>query len=277
MMTQVVVQERGLGANGGPTGRRAPVVMAVVAHPDDETFGCGSLLLHAAAQGAHTVVVCATRGEAGEVAPGVAAPGGVAALREAELRSAAQALGVDEVEVLGFVDSGMAGEPASGTLCAAPIDDVTTVIGAALERHHPDVVIVLDGGDGHRDHVQVRGVVEGLLEGTSATVYRHCLPRSLMHDWVRHHAGDDDAAAYVELPEIGTPDDELTTIIDTGPFLTRRETAVALHRSQRSPFDGLPDGLRRGFLAREQLVRVNPPWSGGPMERELHGLHSLVP
>ena len=45
-------------------------LMVVVAHPDDESFGCGSTLLHAAAAGARTAVVCATRGEAGEPAPG---------------------------------------------------------------------------------------------------------------------------------------------------------------------------------------------------------------
>ena len=49
----------------------APAVLVlVVAHPDDETFGCGSLLMHAAARGVRTVVVCATRGEAGEVETG---------------------------------------------------------------------------------------------------------------------------------------------------------------------------------------------------------------
>ena len=73
-----------------------PRVTVVVAHPDDETFGCGSILLHAAAAGARTTVVCATRGEAGGVAAGVHVPtGGIAALREDELHSAARALGVD--------------------------------------------------------------------------------------------------------------------------------------------------------------------------------------
>jgi LmbE family N-acetylglucosaminyl deacetylase len=244
-------------------------LQVVVAHPDDETFGCGSLLLHAADRGMRTVVTCLTRGESGEVVEDVEAPDGVAALREAELRAAAAALGVGDVELLAFGDSGMDGEPAPGTLCGAPYGDVTAAVSASLARHRPDVVITLDGGDGHRDHRRLRQVLEDLLTGTPTPLYLQCLPRSLMHDWIRHHADDQHATAYTELPDIGTPDDELTTLIDTTPFLDRRSAAIALHRSQRSPFDGLPPGLRRRFLGREHLVRANPPWTGGPPETAL--------
>ena len=250
-------------------GREAPRVLVVVAHPDDETFGCGSLLLYAAAAGAHTVVVCATRGERGEVAAGVEAPDGVAALREAELRAAADALGVAELELLDFTDSGMDGEPGPGTLCGEPAAVLSTALRTAVNRHRPDLVLTLDGSDGHRDHQRVRAVVEQLLVGSPTPLYLQCLPRSLMHAWIRHHAGDADAVAYTELPAIGTPDDELTTVIDTAAHLTARDAAIALHRSQRSPFAGLPEELRRGFLAREHLIRVNPPWPGGPTTDEL--------
>src|SRR4051812_489345 len=85
-------------------------LLVVVAHPDDETFGCGSLLLHAADAGVRTAVCCATRGDAGEWPEDlVLPPGGIAEQREAELRAAAAALGVSRVEVLDFLDSGMAG------------------------------------------------------------------------------------------------------------------------------------------------------------------------
>jgi LmbE family N-acetylglucosaminyl deacetylase len=248
-------------------------LLLVVAHPDDETFGCGSLLLHAAARGARTTVVCATRGEAGEVEPGVAVPaGGVGELREGELRAAARALGVADVDLLGFADSGMSGSAGPETLFGAAPGVVADAVRRALDRHHPDVVVTLDGGDGHRDHVLVRSVVTDLLAGTATPLYLQCLPRSLMHAWVRHHAADDDAAAYTALPEIGTPDAELTTYVDTSALLARRDEAMALHRSQRSPYDGLPDDLRRAFLGREHLVRVNPPWGGGPAETDLLGL-----
>src|SRR5689334_6160436 len=97
--------------------------MVVVAHPDDESFGCGSTLLHAAAAGARTAVVCATRGEAGEPAPGTGiARVELARVRERELRDAAVVLGVSSVRLLDFADSGMEGPADAATLAGAPFD-----------------------------------------------------------------------------------------------------------------------------------------------------------
>jgi LmbE family N-acetylglucosaminyl deacetylase len=250
----------------------APRLLVVVAHPDDETFGTGSVLLHAAAAGAHTGVLCATRGEAGEVAPGVEPPaGGVAALREAELRAAADALGVAEVDLLAFTDSGMDGTAAPASLCGAPYPDVVAAVSAAVERFRPDVVVTLDASDGHRDHARIRDAVVEVVAPTDARLYLHCLPRSLMHEWVRHKAGVDGAAAYVDLPEIGTPDEQITTRLDTGALLDRRRRAIALHASQSSPFDGLPEDLARRFLGADHLIRVSPPWTGGEAETDIFG------
>ena len=132
-------------------------VLVVVAHPDDETFGCGSLVLHARSRGLRVDVLCATRGEAGAVAPGVVVPpGGLGALREAELRHAGRILGVHQIATLGFLDSGMEGDPAPGTLCSAPAALVEDEISDVVARLRPDVLVTLDGGDGHRDHLAVR-------------------------------------------------------------------------------------------------------------------------
>ena len=106
-----------------------------------------------------------------------------------------------------------------------------------------------------------------MILGTATPLYLQCLPRSLMHAWIRHHAADEGKAAYTTLPEIGTPDEDMTTLIDTAGLLPRRRAAIALHRSQRSPFEGLPDDVQLRWLGREHLVRVNPPWTGGPLSR----------
>jgi LmbE family N-acetylglucosaminyl deacetylase len=234
-------------------------LLLVVAHPDDETFGCGSLLLHAAAAGAVTTVVCATRGEAGEVASDVQLPaGGLGALREAELREAARLLGVRRVELLAFRDSGMEGDADPSTLVGAPFDAVKEAVARAAEAAEPDVVVTLDGSDGHRDHARVRDAALEVAEERGIPAYLQCLARSTMERWAEFMAAGDRDSPYLHLGPLGTPDDELTDRIDTTAFLGARWRAIRAHRSQTSPFEGLPDELAAAFLCTEHLVRVQP-------------------
>ncbi len=85
-------------------------LMAVLAHPDDESLGFGGILAKYTAQGVETFVVTATRGERGRYrgyardAAGHPGPQALAAIREAELRAAASALGVHELSVLDYGD-----------------------------------------------------------------------------------------------------------------------------------------------------------------------------
>lgn len=232
-------------------------LQVVVAHPDDETFGCGSLLLHAAQAGAVTAVTCATRGEAGEVAPGVPVPGGdVGALREAELREAARLLGVRHVDVLGFRDSGMEGPVEPGTLVGASEAEVRASIARSVEEFAPDVLVTLDGSDGHRDHARVRDVTLSLAAATGVPAYLQCLPRSVMRRWADHMAAVDPELSYLGLGELGTPDEQVTVVVDSHTFYAQRWEAIRAHHSQASPFDGLPDDLARAFLTREHLIAV---------------------
>jgi LmbE family N-acetylglucosaminyl deacetylase len=249
---------------------RRPRLLVVVAHPDDETFGCGSVLLYAAAAGAVTGVVCATRGEEGSPAPGVDVPAeGLGALRERELHDAAALLGVSEVVLLGYRDSGMDGEAPADSLVAAPPDDVVAAVRKAVIAFDADVAVTLDASDGHRDHARMREATLAAVEGLPVSVYLHCLPRSLMRRWLAHHAGGDAAAAYEQFPDLGTPDEQLTTVLDTSEHLPRRGEAIAAHRSQTSPFEGLPDDLREAFLGRDHLIRAVPAWDGGAPEQSL--------
>ena len=251
-------------------------LLLVVAHPDDETFGCGSTLAHAVARGVPTVVVCATRGEAGTPTPGSVPAGAVLAdVREAELREAAAFLGVGRVEVLTWLDSDMEGEPAAGTLVAAPLDDVAEPITALIDELEPSVILTLDGSDGHRDHVHVRDATLIAVERAqwaTPRVYLQCLSRELMHEWIVTMQQQSPDSPYLELGDVGTPDASITTVIDSSEHLERREQAIALHRSQTSPYEVLPPDLRRRFLATERLRRVRPDWTGGPLETELFEL-----
>lgn len=242
-------------------------LLVVVAHPDDETFGTGSLLAQAHRAGAQVTVACATRGEAGEPNPGSVPTGStLPEVREQELRTAATMLGVDDVVVWDWRDSGMAGGPEAGSLCAAEFDDVVAAVAALVEECRPTIVVTLDGSDGHRDHLRVRDATLAATQTTSWTtskVYLHCLPRRLMRRWVDELALRSPDAAHLELGELGTPDDQITTVLDTSDLLDLRERAMAVHASQTPPYDVMPPDLRRDFLATDALRRVHPPWPDG--------------
>lgn len=234
-----------------------PRLLLAVAHPDDETFGCGSLLLAAAAAGWSTTVVCATRGEAGEPAPGVdLGDRSLADLREEELREAAALLGVARLELLGFTDSGMSDEPPAGSLCAADAAAVAAALRALAEDVDPDVVVSLDAADGHRDHARVRDAAVTVAAERGVPAYLQALPRSLMDRWVAHMVTARPEMEHLRYAELGTPDADISVVVDTADHLEVRERAIAVHATQTSPYDGLPDDLRRAFLTREHLVRA---------------------
>ena len=223
-------------------------LQVVVAHPDDETFGCGSLLLHARRAGAVTAVCCATRGEAGEVSSGVEVPaGGVGELREAELRAAAQLLGVERIDLLDLLDSGMGGDAGSETLVGAELSLVRDRLRAAVDAFRPDVMVTLDGSDGHRDHARVRDVAIEVAAERGVPIYLHCLPRSAMQRWAAHMSAEHADSAYLALGELGTPDEQITHVVDTSPLGAALDgdpctplPDLAVRRPARGPGPGLP-------------------------------------
>ena len=242
-------------------------VLVVVAHPDDETFGCGSTIAAAVAAGAEVAVCCATRGEAGEAKPGSVPDGSdLGTIREAELRDAADYLGVSRVHMLDFADSGWDGEPPADSLCAAPLDEASAAVEAVLLSERPNVVVTIDGSDGHRDHKYICAATTEAFDriaGVDARLYAATLPRSLMLEWLQ---GRSDSVYAAEDNVAGVADDAITTIVDVSAHLDTRLAAIALHRSQSSPYDDLSHDLRNRFLATDRLIRLRPAWDGGDVE-----------
>jgi LmbE family N-acetylglucosaminyl deacetylase len=235
-----------------------------VAHPDDETFGCGGLLLHAAASGYTTFVTCASRGEAGQDRDGRTGAE-LGAVREDELRRAGSLLGVTEVDVLGFTDSGMVGPAPDGSLVGADLATVVDAVATSLRRVRPDVVVTLDASDGHRDHARVReATILAAAEVGIEVVYLSCLSQNLMRQWVERMRAHEPAKEHLsdEVAALGCPDDEISTLIDVRRHRAQLELAMAAHASQDSPYDGLPDDLRDAFLDTARAVRVVPAWDG---------------
>lgn len=136
-------------------------ILAVLAHPDDESFGMGGTLAFYSSQGVAVHLACATRGEAGTVDPEfLEKHPDIASLREAELRCAAKTLGLTSVTFLGYRDSGMAGSTDNkhpNSLVSAPLEQVTEKIIAEIRRLKPQIVLTFDpvGGYHHPDHIAI--------------------------------------------------------------------------------------------------------------------------
>ncbi len=235
--------------------------LVAVAHPDDETFGCGSTIARAAVQGAEVTVVCATRGEAGEAVSGSVDDGDLGAVREGELRRAASRLGVHRVELFGYRDSGFDGDLPADSLCAAPLEEVAGVLSTLVRELAPQVVLTLDGSDGHRDHLHIGAAARqavGRQVGGPPLLVEQCLPNSLLRRWLEEMRAVRPDTAYhgLDPATLGRDDADITDVLDTTSVLDRREAAIAEHRSQVSPFDGLSGELRRAFLTVDHLARV---------------------
>lgn len=142
-----------------PPGQR--VLLAVFAHPDDESFGPGGTLARYAAEGAGVWLVCGTDGNAGTVdAAMLEGYASTAQLRAAELCCAAQALGLAGVDWLGYRDSGMAGAPENQhpeSLVQALMDKLVGQLVTSIRRHRPQVILCDNrhGGYGHPDHIKL--------------------------------------------------------------------------------------------------------------------------
>ena len=137
-------------------------LLAVLAHPDDETFGMGGTLALYAQRGVDVQLICATRGEVGEVDPAfkekIKSP---ACLRTQELRCAAETLGIRQIHFLNYRDSGMPGAEANHhpkALAAQPIDQVAQEVAHLIRQIRPEVVITFDpiGGYRHPDHIAIQ-------------------------------------------------------------------------------------------------------------------------
>lgn len=136
-------------------------ILAVLAHPDDESFGLGGTLALYAKRGYETYYVCATRGEAGSAdEEHMKGFKDTAEMRTAELMRAAKELGLKEVIFLGYRDSGMPGMEANNHPDAQinhPVEEVAGRVVRHIRAIRPDVVITFDpiGGYKHPDHIHI--------------------------------------------------------------------------------------------------------------------------
>lgn len=234
-----------------PTDLHGRSLLAVFAHPDDESIACGGLLAWCAHLGADVSLLCMTRGEHGQGA------GNIGGTRSRELEAAAQTLGIRTVTLLQHAD-GMLPWLAAGPL--------RSEIEQAIRARRPEVVITFDA-DGlywHPDHIAVHelttAAVEALGIGAPALYYVTMPPGSMRAaadhaaNVVRHTSryapastGDIAGAAprdhtdrlpptsilgVADPDAFGSAAPEATLVVDTGDFAVRKLAALACHASQ---------------------------------------------
>lgn len=278
-------------------------LMAVHAHPDDEVFGTGGTFVRYASEGVATVLVCATRGEEGEIHdpdldPVEAAPR-LAEIRTQELLRSAQALHIGAVEILGYRDSGMAGTPANEhpeCFHKADLNEATARLVRLIRRYRPTVLITYNafGFYGHPDHIKAHQVTHaafGLASDPSFAptpnlrpwqplkLYETAVSREGMRRWrevertLNPDAARDEDDRF-DPEKLGTPDAEITTRIDVRAYQDARRNAMLCHRTQipRDSFflKPLPEELAaEGFWGFEEFVRVRSLVAAPEKENDL--------
>lgn len=267
-------------------------ILAVFAHPDDEALGVGATLARYAAEGVRVVLVCATRGEVGEIAdPSLATPETLGAVRERELRCSCQALGIGEPLFLGYRDSGMAGTDDNrhpDAFVNADFEEAVGKVVRIVRKLRPQVMVTFDpsGGYGHPDHIRIHEVAtaafqragdrgqfpdslgDGLRPYSPQHLYYTVIPRGFFKSMVarlKDMGVDTGSFGQVDLDRLGTADEEIAVAIESGEYVQNKLRAFACHRTQLSPdsvFSRLPEGVRQGFMAREHFVEAGVQATG---------------
>ena len=238
----------------------------VVAHPDDDTFGCaGTVALHADDPAFAFVLIHVTSGEKGEIAEGSGAtPETLGAVREEEDRRSWVALGrePDRHEFLRYPDGGVAG---------VPFEELVGRIAELLHEERPDVVITFgpEGVTGHPDHITVgRATTEAFHsardrggEGMRRLLH-DAIPASAMLMFNEMLVAMGQEPVDLEHPEIfqprGVPDETIGVMVDCGEVVDAKVAAMLEHRTQAGDMADLPEELRRRILSQESHVIAWP-------------------
>lgn len=273
------------------------VLLAVLAHPDDETFGMGGTLALYARQGVKAYLVCATRGEVGSMdADCLDGFQSVAERREHELRCAAQKLALSGVFFLGYRDSGMPGSPDNShpeALAAAPLDEVAAKVAHYIRLLKPQVVVTFDpiGGYRHPDHIAIhQATVKAFETAADPALYPQDLPafraqklyfQTISKKWLKFVVlllklvGKDPKKfgrnGDIDLESLSKVEFPVHARIDYSSVMQEKDEASACHDSQGggNMRRGLTGLVTRRLSAKENYMRAFPTPHKGAVERDL--------
>ncbi|BFV61135.1 PIG-L family deacetylase [Kitasatospora sp. CMC57] len=251
-----------------------PSLLAVFAHPDDESLACGGVLARHAATGARTGVVTATWT--------------ADTSRADELAEALRILGAGPPRLLGFADGGVPeSAPGRPPLCEAPLDEAVGTLVGHLREFRPDIVVTHDaygGLTGHPDHAHTHRITVLALHAAPlerlypeagppwqpSALYLATYPHSAAASMGNHlaRAGRRANAMYT------VPDELVTATVDVRPWLGQKLAAILAHRSEvdRGAAPGriaaFPPEVRERLLSTEWYIR-HPLLPGTAAQSEL--------
>jgi len=234
-------------------------ILAIFAHPDDESLACGGTLARLADAGARVVVMCASRGERGASSDGSVAGGSdLAATRTQELQRAARVLGVSEVIMLQHPD---------GDLRWANVPQFHAEIVSAIERIRPDGVITFaeDGLYWHLDHIGVHERTYTAVKSFGAgapPLYYVTMQHGAMRDIVDAAAANGSNVQTnpfdIEPDAFGDHAKPPTLVVDVQAWVPRKLAALRCHRTQigpNHPLQHISDEQARRLMGAEHFRR----------------------
>jgi LmbE family N-acetylglucosaminyl deacetylase len=265
-------------------------LLGIFAHPDDEGLMSGALLKYSTS-GVETGLVCATRGEVGEISdPALATPENLGQVREGEMRAAAEVLAVHNLWFLDYRDSGMAGTPENEDPRAFAQARAAEVVGklvAIIRQFRPQVIVTFDetGGYGHPDHIAIYRHTTSAFHAAADEVqypelgpahavsklYYSSFPRStirLMGEWMKSQ-NYEGSFSGLDPEKLGMPDEQISVWLNVEPWLEAKNKSWAMHRTQVNPNNfmaQIPEEIQRKWRSFEcyQLAatRVGPDVEG---------------
>ncbi len=286
--------------NDGPAHPSRRALLAVLAHPDDESYGPGGTLARYAAEGVDVHVAIATDGAAGTAAEGYeAVQPELAGHRSLELERAVAILGAT-LHRLGYRDSGMPGSPANDHPHAFIRAETQRAVGQIvylIREIRPQVVMTHDetGGYFHPDHIRCWELTTAAFyaagdpdaypdvgpapfrpERLYYTAFSRLWVR-IMTTWMRLQGMDPTRLGRnqdIDMTRLGLPPAKIHAHIDYRRYWDVKRLASAEHGSQGGGtgfFRLLPRFLQRQLFGTETFQRGHPPVPDGFRERDLFG------
>jgi len=236
----------------------ALTLLAVHAHPDDESISTGGILAKYSAKGLRTVLAYGTGGEAGDILnPEFVAPKpglDIKEIRAIELAAAVKVLAVGAVYFLGYRDSGMAGSPDNDhphAFAQADIREATARLVEIIRRVRPHVMVTYNekGTYLHPDHIMANRVTlrafqasgdaqfesgEALEPWQPAKLYYTAIPLERIRRMYRIVKDRGEEPGF-EPEVLGTPEDKISTVVDVREYLSQKLAALDCHQSQMNP------------------------------------------